>query len=44
MLSSVRTSLLVINLEIFMGLMMVNLVLFMESFSFFNAVIYQEIF
>lgn len=44
MLSSVRTSLLVINLEIFMGLMMVNLVLFMESFSFFNAVIYQEIY
>lgn len=43
-LSSIRTSLLVINLELFMGLMMVNLVLFFESFSFFNAVIYQEIY
>lgn len=44
MLSAVRSCFLVLNLELFMGLMILNLVLIGESFSFFPFVIYQEIF
>ena len=44
MLASIRTGLLVLNLEIFMGLMIANVVLIGESFSFFPLVIYQEVF
>ena len=44
MLAAVRSCFLVLNLELFMGLMVLNLVLIGESFSFFPFVVYQEIF
>lgn len=44
MLAAVRSCFLVINLELFMGLMVLNLVLIGESFSFFSFATYQEIF
>lgn len=44
MLAAVRCGLLVLNLEIFMGLMISNVILIGESFSFFPLVVYQEIF
>jgi len=44
MMSAVRSCFLVLNLELFMGLMILNLVLIGESFSFFPFVVYQEIF
>ena len=44
MLAAVRSCLLVLNLELFMGLMILNLLLIGESFSFFSYVTYQEIF
>jgi NADH:ubiquinone oxidoreductase subunit H len=44
MLAAVRSCFLVINLELFMGLMVLNLVLVGESFSFFAFAAYQEIF
>jgi len=44
MLAAVRSCFLVINLELFMGLMVLNLVLIGESFSFFSFVVYQEVF
>ena len=42
MLASIRTVLLVLNLEIFLGLLILNLVLITESFNFTTFVIYQE--
>lgn len=42
MLASVRTVLLVLNLEIFLGLLILNLVLITESFNFTVFVLYQE--
>jgi NADH-quinone oxidoreductase subunit H len=42
MLASIRTVLLVLNLEIFLGLMILNLVLITESFNFTSFVILQE--
>lgn len=44
MLASIRTILLVLNLEIFLGLIILNLVLITESFNFSVFVIFQEIF
>jgi NADH:ubiquinone oxidoreductase subunit H len=42
MLASVRTVLLVLNLEIFLGLIILNLTLITESFNFSVFVLYQE--
>jgi NADH-quinone oxidoreductase subunit H len=42
MLASIRTVLLVLNLEIFLGLLILNLVLITESFNFTTFVLYQE--
>ena len=42
MLASIRTVLLVLNLEVFLGLMILNLVLITESFTFSVFVVYQE--
>jgi len=44
MLASVRTSIGMLNLEIFLGLMLLNLLFVNESFSFLPVVIYQEIY
>jgi len=41
-LASVRTSIGSLNLELFMGLMILNIILVNESFSFLNVVILQE--
>jgi NADH-quinone oxidoreductase subunit H len=41
MLASIRTVLLVLNLEIFLGLMILNLVLITESFNF-TSFIFEE--
>jgi len=41
-LAAVRACLLVANLEIFLGLMTLNLVLVVESFNFSVFVVYQE--
>lgn len=43
MLASIRTILLVLNLEIFLGLIILNLVLITESFNFNIFVFFQEI-
>ncbi len=42
MLASIRTVLLVLNLEVFLGLMILNLVIITESFNFSLFVIFQE--
>ncbi len=42
LLASVRTGIGMLNLEIFLGLMLLNIVLISESFSFFLIVILQE--
>lgn len=42
MLAAVRTGIGMLNLELFMGLMMLNVILVSESFSFLQLVIYQE--
>jgi len=43
MLASIRTILLVLNLEIFLGLIILNLVLITESFNFSIFVMFQEV-
>lgn len=43
MLAAVRCGVLMLNLEIFLGLMFLNAVLFGESFSFTPLVVYQEV-
>lgn len=43
-LACVRTSLLTINLELFMGLLVLNLCLISESFNLNNFVFYQEVY
>lgn len=43
MLAAVRTGIGMLNLEIFLGLMLLNVLLLNESFSFSSLVIYQEI-
>ena len=42
MLASIRTILLVLNLEIFLGLLILNLVTITESFNFTSFVLFQE--
>ena len=42
MLASVRTGIGMLNLELFLGLMILNIILLSESFSFLPIVIYQE--
>lgn len=44
LLAAVRTGIGMLNLEIFLGLMLLNVVLISESFSFSILVIYQEIY
>jgi NADH:ubiquinone oxidoreductase subunit H len=41
-LASVRAGVLMLNLEIFLGLLLLNVVVFGESFSFGTYVTYQE--
>ena len=41
-MSSVRTCILMLNLELFLALMTINLVVFSESFTFTNFVVFQE--
>lgn len=43
-LASVRCGLLMLNLEIFLGLLIINLILFSESFCFSVFIVYQEFF
>ena len=43
-LASIRASLLVLNLELFLGLLLLNIVLIAESFNFSVFVVYQESF
>lgn len=43
MLAAVRTGIGMLNLEIFLGLMLLNIIVVNESFSFFPLVIYQEV-
>jgi NADH:ubiquinone oxidoreductase subunit H len=43
-LAAVRSGIGMLNLELFLGLMILNLVIVSESFSFFPIVIYQEIY
>ena len=43
-LASIRTGILMLNLEIFLGLLIINLVIFSESFCFSVFVVYQEFF
>lgn len=42
MLAAIRTSIGMLNLELFLGLMLLNIILISESFSFLPIVIYQE--
>jgi NADH-quinone oxidoreductase subunit H len=42
MLAAVRTGIGMLNLELFLGLMILNVILVTESFSFLQLVIYQE--
>jgi len=44
MLAAIRAGLGMLNLELFLGLMFLNITLFAESFSFMNIVVYQEIY
>ena len=44
LLAAVRTGIGMLNLEIFLGLMLLNIVLISESFSFSMIVVYQEIY
>ena len=43
-LASVRCAVLMLNLEIFLGLLIINIVIFSESFCFSVFVVYQEFF
>jgi len=44
MLAAVRTGIGMLNLEIFLGLLILNLIFVNESFSFMPIVVYQEIY
>jgi NADH-quinone oxidoreductase subunit H len=44
LLGSVRCAILTLNLEIFLGLVFISLVVLSESFSFSAFVVYQEVF
>jgi NADH:ubiquinone oxidoreductase subunit H len=41
-LASIRAAVLMLNLELFLGLLIINCVIFTESFSFASFVIIQE--
>lgn len=43
-MASVRTGIMMLNLEIFLGLLVINLIFFTESFCFSVFVVYQEMF
>jgi NADH-quinone oxidoreductase subunit H len=43
-MASVRAGIGLLNLELFLGLFILNVLLITESFSFLNAVIYQEVY
>ena len=43
-LASVRCAILMLNLEIFLGLLIINIIIFSESFCFSVFVVYQEFF
>ena len=43
-LASVRCAVLMLNLEIFLGLLIINIIIFSESFCFSVFVVYQEFF
>jgi NADH:ubiquinone oxidoreductase subunit H len=44
MLAAVRSGIGMLNLELFLGLMVLNIVVVSESFSFLPIVIYQEVY
>lgn len=44
LMASVRAGIGLLNLELFLGLFILNVLLITESFSFLNAVIYQEVY
>jgi NADH:ubiquinone oxidoreductase subunit H len=44
MLAAIRAGLGMLNLELFLGLMFLNIMLISESFSFLSIVTYQEIY
>jgi NADH:ubiquinone oxidoreductase subunit H len=44
MLAAVRTGIGMLNLEIFLGLLILNVIFINESFSFLPIVVYQEIY
>ena len=44
MISAIRTGVGMLNLELFLGLMFLNVILISESFSFMNIVVYQEVY
>jgi NADH-quinone oxidoreductase subunit H len=44
MLAAVRSGIGMLNLELFLGLMILNVVVVSESFSFLPIVIYQEVY
>jgi len=43
-ISAIRSGLLMVNLEILLGLLLLNVVMFGESFTFSAYVVYQECF
>ena len=43
-LAAIRAGIGMLNLELFLGLMFLNVTLITESFSFMNAVDYQKVF
>jgi hypothetical protein len=44
MLAAVRAGIGLLNLELFLGLMILNILVISESFSFLPIVIYQEVY
>jgi len=42
MLAAIRAGVGLLNLELFLGLLFLNLIVVAESFSFLNVVVYQE--
>jgi len=44
MLAAVRSGIGLLNLELFLGLMLLNVIVVSESFSFLPIVIYQEVY
>jgi len=44
MLAAVRSGIGLLNLELFLGLMLLNVIVVSESFSFLPIVVYQEVY